>query len=40
MGALRDILITDRTYADVERARWLASLWDAAAGEWRGTEKE
>lgn len=40
MGALRDILITDRTYADVEQARWLSSLWDAAAREWRGTEKE
>lgn len=40
MEQLRDYLITDRTAADVERARYLLSLWDARTRAWRGTEAE
>lgn len=35
-----DTLITDRTQADVDRARYLNSLWDPIALQWRGTPQE
>ena len=40
MGSLKDHLITDRTAADVERCRYLTSLWDPAGRKWRGTPEE
>ncbi len=40
MAQFRDFLITDRSSADVERVRYLASLWGPAAGQWRGTAAE
>lgn len=40
MSDLKDHLITDRTAADVERARYLNSLWDPSARKWRGTPEE
>lgn len=33
-------LITDRTSADVERAKYLKSLWNSVTGEWSGTAAE
>lgn len=35
-----DTLITDRTQADVDRARYLNNLWDPRALQWRGTPQE
>lgn len=35
-----DTLITDRTQADVDRARYLNGLWDPRALQWRGTPQE
>lgn len=40
MEQFRDYLITDRTASDVERARYLLSLWDLNTRTWRGTEAE
>lgn len=40
MDQFRDFLITDRTRADAERARYLAGLWGPAPGQWRGTAEE
>lgn len=40
MATIIDTLITDRTQADVERAKYLKSLWDARAHRWMGTEAE
>lgn len=40
MDQFRDYLITDRSPADVERVRYLASLWGPSAGQWRGTAEE
>lgn len=40
MDPFRDYLITDRSPADVERVRYLASLWGPAAGQWRGSTEE
>lgn len=40
MAGILDSLITDRTQADVDRARYLISLWDAASREWKGTPEE
>ena len=40
MENIIDTLITDRTRADVERARYLNSLWDARARRWTGTQAE
>lgn len=40
METFRDYLITDRTKADAERARYLAGLWGPAPGQWRGTAEE
>lgn len=40
MGTIIDTLITDRTQADVERARYLNGLWDPRALQWRGTPQE
>ena len=40
MEQFRDFLITDRTAADVERARYLLSLWDSGSRTWRGTAAE
>lgn len=39
MGSLRDVLITDRTQMDVNRAKYLISLFDSH-GVWRGTLEE
>lgn len=33
-------MITDRAEADVERVRYLRSLWGPAPGQWRGTAGE
>lgn len=40
MESIIDTLITDRTQADVERTRYLKSLWDARARRWTGTQAE
>lgn len=40
MENIMDTLITDRTQADVDRARYLNSLWDPRALQWRGTPQE
>lgn len=40
MDNIMDALITDRTQADVDRARYLNSLWDPRALQWRGTPQE
>jgi len=40
MDNIMDTLITDRAQADVDRAKYLNSLWDARAGRWRGTPEE
>lgn len=40
MNQFRDYLITDRAEADVERVRYLRSLWGPAPGQWRGTTGE
>lgn len=40
MSSIIDTLITDRTQADVDRAQYLNSLWDAKALQWRGTPQE
>ena len=40
MDQFREYLITDRSPADVERVRYLASLWGPSAGQWRGTAAE
>lgn len=40
MEQLLDYLITDRTRADAERARYLTGLWGPAPGQWRGTAEE
>ena len=40
MTQFRDFLITDRTAEDVERVRYLASLWDPVRREWTGTAEE
>lgn len=37
---LIESLITDRTSADVKRAVYLNTLWDARAQKWRGTAEE
>lgn len=40
MDQFRNYLITDRTDADVERVRYLASLWDPVRRKWAGTAEE
>ena len=40
MGTFQALLITDRTQADVDRVRYLASLWDPATRTWCGTAEE
>lgn len=40
MDNIIDTLITDRTQVDVDRARYLNSLWDPRALQWRGTPQE
>lgn len=40
MDNIMDTLITDRTQADVDRARYLNGLWDPRALQWRGTPQE
>ncbi len=40
MSGLADFLITDRTIADVNRVKYLSSLWGPAPGQWRGTRDE
>lgn len=40
MDQFKDYLITNRTEADAARARYLASLWGLAPGQWRGTAEE
>ena len=40
MDNILDTLITDRTQADVDRARYLNGLWDPRALQWRGTPQE
>lgn len=40
MDNILDTLITDRTQADVDRARYLNGLWDPRALQWRGTAQE
>lgn len=40
MEQFRDYLITDRTQKDVDRAKYLRSLWGPAPGQWRGTAEE
>lgn len=40
METIIDTLITDRTQADVERARYLNGLWDPQGPQWRGTPQE
>lgn len=39
MGSLRNILVTNRTQTDVNRAKYLISLFDAQ-GIWHGTQEE
>lgn len=38
--SLADILVTNRTQADVSRAKYLLTRWDPVTMEWTGTEKE
>lgn len=40
MDNIMDTLIVDRTQADVDRARYLNSLWDPRALQWRGPPQE
>lgn len=40
MHQFQDHLITDRTAADVNRVRYLNSLWDSSRRRWRGTPQE
>lgn len=40
MYQFKDCLITDRTSADVNRVRYLNSLWDSARRRWNGTPQE
>lgn len=40
MDSFRDLLITGRTQADVDRVRYLAGLWDPTVKTWRGTKEE
>lgn len=40
MENIMDTLITDRTQADVDRAKYLNSLWDPRALQWKGTPQE
>lgn len=40
MENIMDTLITDRTQADVDRARYLNGLWDPRALQWRGSPQE
>lgn len=40
MENIMDTLITDRTQADVDRAKYLNGLWDPRALQWKGTPQE
>lgn len=40
MAGILDTLIFDRTQLDINRARYLNSLWDARAQRWTGTQEE
>lgn len=40
MEHIMDTLITDRTQADVDRAKYLNGLWDPRTRQWRGTPEE
>lgn len=40
MAGILDTLIFDRTQLDINRARYLNSLWDARAQRWTGTKAE